>query len=297
MINSVKYWVVAARPKTLFAAAAPVLIGAGVAYGNGVWHAPAAILALVSAVLIQIGTNYFNDYADSKSGVDSPERKGPLRGVHSGHIEPSAMKNAAILTFFLAVLAGSYLMWRGGWPIILIGISSILFGFLYTAGKYSLASLGFADIFVFVFFGPVAVAGTYYVQSLTWPPFVWVIGCAPGILSVAILLVNNIRDIEEDREGGRNTIVVRFGRSLGVNVYIGCIIVAALVPAVVVVMFKAPVISLVSSVVLFAALPGIFKLRTTLTEKSVDLNPVLASTARILFYFSGLYALAWVLTA
>lgn len=297
MMDSVKYWVEAARPKTLFAAAAPVLIGTSVAYGSGVSHVPAAVLALTSAVLIQIGTNFFNDYADAGSGVDTSERKGPKRGVHSGHIEASAMKNAAILTFFLAVLAGAYLMWRGGWPIILIGISSIVFGFFYTASTYSLSRLGIADAFVFLFFGPVAVAGTYYVQSLTWPSLVWLIGVAPGVLSVAILLVNNIRDIEEDRAGGKHTMVVRFGRSFGVRAYIGCMLVAAVVPAAAVMLFEAPVTTMISSVVLLGALPQIHTLRTTSVEKLANLNPVLASTARLLFYFSGLYGLAWVLAA
>ncbi len=297
MINAVKTWAIAARPKTLFAAAAPVFIGASVAFAHGVWHAPSAILALTSATLIQIGTNFFNDYADAKSGVDNAERKGPKRGIHSGRIEPAMMKNAAVVSFVLAVVAGAYLMWRGGLPIIIVGVSSVLFGFLYTAGKHSLANLGVADIFVFVFFGPVAVAGTYYVQALTWPALVWVIGFAPGVLSVAVLLVNNIRDVDEDRAGGRKTIIVRFGRKFGVSAYIGCIAAAAVVPGAVVILFGAPVITLLSTVVLLGAVPGIQKLRSTTPDESEELNPVLASTARILFYFSVLYSIAWVLSA
>lgn len=296
-MNSIRYWVQAARPKTLFAAAAPVMIGTAIAYSSGVLHGRIALLVLTSALLIQIGTNFFNDYADFKGGVDTDARKGPERAVHSGKIDASAMRTAAVLVFVLAVVAGISLMLRGGWPIVAVGFFSILFGFLYTAGKYSLAGLGIADLFVFLFFGPVAVAGTYYVQALSWPAMLWTVGVAPGAMSVAILLVNNTRDIEEDRAAGRKTLVVRLGRAFGVKAYIFCIVLAALVPIAVVLIFDAPVITIAASVALVGTVPGIHTLRTTPVEESEALNTVLVTTARSLFFFSVLYATAWILAA
>ena len=292
---SIQTWALATRPKTLFAAVSPVLIGMAMAFGMNVFHPLSAILALISAVLIQIGTNFFNDYADFESGADSETRKGPVRGVLAGSISASAMKNAAIMTFGLAILAGGYLMYRGGWPIVLIGACSISFGFLYTSGEYSLSRLGIADAFVFVFFGPVAVAGTYYVQALSWPPSIWLAGIAPGLMSVAILLVNNIRDIEEDRTAGKNTLVVRLGRTFGIRAYMACLIGSALVAPVIVVAFGAPFMTMVASLVFVGGIPAVQILLATNIENSDDLNPVLASTARLLFFYSILYSSAWVL--
>jgi 1,4-dihydroxy-2-naphthoate octaprenyltransferase len=292
---SIQTWALATRPKTLFAAVSPVLIGMAMASGMGVFHALSAILALVSAVLIQIGTNFFNDYADFESGADSDARKGPVRGVLAGTISAAAMKNAAVLTFGLAVLAGGYLMYRGGWPIVLIGASSIAFGFLYTSGEYSLSRLGIADLFVFVFFGPVAVAGTYYVQALAWPPSIWLAGIAPGLMSVAILLVNNIRDIEEDRIAGKKTLIVRLGRTFGIRAYIACLILSACVAPMIVIVFGAPFMTMAASLVFVGAIPAVQILLATSVEKADDLNPVLASTARLLFFYSILYSSAWVL--
>jgi 1,4-dihydroxy-2-naphthoate octaprenyltransferase len=288
---------VAARPKTLFAAVSPVMIGVALAFYSNAFYAPAAILALLSALLIQIATNFYNDYADHKAGVDTDSRKGPVRPLQSGRITANTMFAATIVTFGLAVLSGGYLMWRGGWPIVVIGALSILFGFLYTAGKYSLANVGIADLFVFLFFGPIAVAGTYYVQALTWPGIGWVAGCAPGILSVAILLVNNIRDIEEDQAAGKRTLVVRFGRNFGVRAYITCIAIAALTPVVVILFFGAPRLTGLASLILFTAIPGVRLLRNVPPERGYELNSVLASTARILFFYSIVYSAGWIAAA
>ena len=292
---SFQTWLSATRPKTLFAALSPVVIGVAIASGMDVLHPVSAVLALLSAILIQVGTNFFNDYADFTSGTDSDERKGLVRGVLAGDISPDSMKRAAIFSFVLAVVAGGYLMYRGGWPIVLIGASSITFGFMYTSGEYSLSRLGIADFFVFVFFGPVAVAGTYYVQALSWPTMVWFAGIAPGVMSVAILLVNNIRDIDEDRAAGKKTIVVRFGRSFGIQAYIACLVVATLTAPFIVFMYGAPFMTMTASVVFLGAIRNVQTLQQTPVEQSEQLNPVLASTARLLFFYSVLYALAWIL--
>ena len=166
MPNPAAIWWEAARPKTLWAAVSPVLIGIALAVYFGVFHALSACLALMGAILIQIGTNFFNDLADFKKGADTKERTGPRRMVQAGLVSEQAMRVATYATFGLAVLSGVYLMLRGGLPIVVIGFSSILFGIAYTGGKYSLAYLGIADVFVLVFFGPIAVAGTFFVQAL-----------------------------------------------------------------------------------------------------------------------------------
>jgi 1,4-dihydroxy-2-naphthoate octaprenyltransferase len=294
MIMNAKVWILAARPKTLWAAASPVVIGLALAYRDGVFHAASGSLALVAAVLIQIGTNYYNDYKDFDTGADTKSRKGPTRAVLAGLVSPLAMKRAAFVAFGLAVAAGTYLMIRGGWPIVLIGFASILFGFLYTGGKFSLARLGLADVFVFIFFGPVAVAGTYFVQALTWSGIAWLAGIAPGVLSVAILMVNNVRDIEEDRASGKRTVVVRFGRSFGVRAYVVCIFVAAIVPLVLHLTYDGPIAAVAAAIIIPVSLPAMRTIHRTSVELGEQLNPVLAATGRLLFIYSLCFSVAWI---
>ena len=222
-------WVRAARPKTLCAAIAPVFLGTAFAIGAGAFHLPSALCALVAAVLIQIGTNYANDYQDFVQGADTSDRKGPMRMTQAGLVQPGAMKRATVIVFASAFLIGLYLVLRGGWPVLLVGCASILFGILYTTGRYSLAYLGVADLFVLVFFGPVAVAGTHYVQALSFSWAAAFAGLGPGFLATAILLVNNTRDVEEDRAAGKRTLVVRWGRSAGIVLYGVCIAGAGIV--------------------------------------------------------------------
>jgi len=289
-VHPIATWIAAARPKTLWAAFSPVLVGVAMAVRDEVVHVPSAVLALVGALLIQIGTNFYNDYADFEKGADTLARKGPLRVTQAGLVDPRTMKRATILVFVMAVIAGGYLMIRGGWPIVVIGLLSILFGILYTAGRHSLAYLGIADIFVFVFFGPVAVGGTYYVQglSITWP--VIVAGLAPGLLSVAILLVNNIRDIDEDRAAGKMTLVARFGRKTGLGLYALCIGAAMILP---IGLFLAGVGNgwAMLSVILLPV--GLFELRRIANTEGEALNASLGATARLLLLYSILFSVGW----
>ena len=284
-------WLAAIRPKTLWAAVAPVVIGVAMAVDAGQFHLLAAVLALIGALCIQIGTNFYNDFADFEKGADSPERKGPVRVTQAGWIKPDTLKKATWFVFGLSVIAGAYLMWRGGWPIVLIGVLSILSGIMYTAGKYSLAYIGLGDIFVLIFFGPVAVGGTYYVQALAITPSVLISGLAPGLLAVAILLVNNIRDQQEDRVAGKKTIVVRFGRRFGIFCYAFCIVGASCIP--VVLYFEEPVHhwALLASLIL---VPGLVYLRKLIqTPPSPLLNPLLGATARLLIIYSVVFSIAW----
>jgi len=290
-------WIEASRPKTLWAAVAPVVLGISAAVAGGVFHPLAAALALTGAVLIQVGTNYFNDYADFLKGADAVDRTGPRRVVQAGLISPQAMLRATALVFTLAVGSGVYLMMRGGWPIALIGFGSILFGILYTGGRFSLAYRGVADLFVLIFFGPVAVAGTYYVQGLSWPLDIWLAGMGPGLMSVSILLVNNIRDVREDERAGKRTLVVRLGRQAGLMLYAGCQGLAFAVPVVLVLFFSVTPYVLLS----FLALPLSISLTRRLLASPVDagpaLNPLLAATARNLLVYSLLFSAGWLLVS
>ncbi|MEZ4703214.1 MAG: 1,4-dihydroxy-2-naphthoate polyprenyltransferase [Rhodothermales bacterium] len=284
-------WWAAVRPKTLWAALAPVLMGTAMAFEAGVFHPVSAVLALVGAICIQIGTNLYNDYADFLKGADTEARKGPVRVTQAGLVRPEAIRLAAYLTFVFAVVAGGYLMWRGGLPVVIIGVASVVSGILYTAGRYSLAYLGLGDLFVLIFFGPVAVGGTYYVQALAIDPLVLQAGLAPGLLAVAILLVNNVRDVEEDRLAAKRTLVVRLGRRFGVGLYGVCLVAAALIPIWLAVATGGHWPVLLCSAVALAGLPMVGRLGRE--RAPAILNPMLGATARLLLLYSIVFAVGW----
>jgi 1,4-dihydroxy-2-naphthoate octaprenyltransferase len=286
-------WIEAARPKTLPAAAAPVLMGCAMAWEAGFFHPLAALCALVGALLIQIGTNYANDYFDFAKGTDTEERLGPTRATAAGLVTPQQMKAATAVAFALAFAVGLYLIYRGGWPILLVGVLSILFGILYTGGPFPLGYIGVADIFVLIFFGPVAVGGTYYVQALELPWYVAVAGLAPGLLSTAILTVNNLRDADGDRKSGKKTLAVRFGKGFSRAQYVACIVLAAVgVPLVVCIGMGAHWPALAAAVVLPAALPHI---RRVYTQEGRPLNATLAGTGKLTLLFSVVFSIGWLL--
>ena len=291
--SKIGIWTAAIRPKTLGAAVAPVLVGTAMAWEAGGFHAGAALCALLGALLIQVGTNFSNDYADYLKGADTSERKGPLRVTQAGLVRPATMKRATALVFGLAFVAGLYLIWRGGWPILLIGLLSILSGVLYTVGRYSLAYLGLGDLFVLIFFGPVAVGGTYYVQTLTINTVVLVVGLAVGLLATAILLVNNIRDVEEDRQAGKKTLVVRLGKRFGIGFYAFCVVIAVLIPLELFLVTEQHAWAILVILVVLPALPIFHTLRTE-TDPAA-LNPLLGATGRLLLIYSILFSIGWIL--
>ena len=292
-------WLGAARPKTLPAAVAPVVVGVGLAVEAGAFHAVSAACALVAAVLIQVGTNYANDAEDFVRGADTDARKGPTRATASGAVTAGQMRAAAAVAFALAFAAGVYLIVRGGWPILALGLASIASGVAYTAGRYALAYTGLADVFVLVFFGPVAVGGTFYVQALDLPGWVPVAGLGPGFLATAILLANNVRDVDEDRAADKKTLVVRFGRAFGVRLYGICVSGAVVVPAALALVAHqggdGHVGVLAAS--LLAAVVGrpLARALARTTDPAV-LNPLLGKTAGLLFLYSVAFALGWALT-
>jgi len=286
-------WILAIRPKTLPAAIAPVAIGTAMAYGDGLFHGPSALMALSAALCIQIGTNLANDYFDFKKGADTAERKGPVRVTQAGLIKPSTVLMAAIIFFALAALSSGYLIERAGPCILVIAIASIVSGILYTAGPKPLGYLGLGDIFVLIFFGPIAVGGTYYVQGLEVNWAVLAAGLGPGFLSTAILAVNNLRDIDTDRRAGKLTLAVRFGRSFAMAEYLFCIMAAALTPFAVFLITDDHDGIAAASLVGFLAIPCVKAAFTHLD--GAGLNKVLGQTGRLLLIYSALFSLGWIL--
>ncbi|MCP4568832.1 MAG: 1,4-dihydroxy-2-naphthoate polyprenyltransferase, partial [FCB group bacterium] len=218
--SHIRVWLRAARPKTLPAGIVPVLVGGAIAFSDGLFHLPSFLAAMFGSIMIQIGTNYANDLFDFKKEADSSDRIGPMRVTQAGLVTPRQIAIATTIVFALAFLTGIYLVYRGGWPIVIIGLASIVCGVLYTAGPMALGYIGLADIFVLVFFGPVALAGTYYVQAreITMP--IIIAGIPFGMISVAILVVNNLRDITSDKKSRKKTLAVRFGRNFARFEYI-----------------------------------------------------------------------------
>lgn len=205
-------WLLAARPKTLAAAVTPVLVGTALARGDTMpIHWLAFACALLGAVFIQIGTNYVNDALDFKKGADTHARLGPLRVTQAGLLSAEAVLRGAYVCFVLAALCGIPLILRGGWPIAVIGVASIAAAYAYTGGPYPLAYHGLGEVFVMIFFGVVAVCGSFYLQRLTLDPSAWIGGFAVGALAVVILAINNLRDIQNDRSSNKRTLAARFG--------------------------------------------------------------------------------------
>ncbi|MFO7925408.1 MAG: 1,4-dihydroxy-2-naphthoate polyprenyltransferase [Halobacteriota archaeon] len=224
-VSTRKAWLMAARPQTLPAGAAPVLVGTGLAIGAGVFALIPAVFALVGALLLQIGTNFANDYYDAVRGADTEDREGFTRVTAGGLIDPESIRRAMYATFGLAILIGTYLVYIGGVPILAVGLASVVAGITYTGGPLPYGYRGLGDLFVFVFFGLVAVAGTYYVQAVggvagrvplwvpegTVPAAAIVAGLPAAGLSTAILVVNNIRDRETDAASDKRTLAVLLG--------------------------------------------------------------------------------------
>jgi 1,4-dihydroxy-2-naphthoate octaprenyltransferase len=295
-------WVIAARPQTLPAAASPVVVGTGLAVHDGVFAIFPAIAALVGAALIQIGTNFANDYYDAVQGADTEEREGFTRVTAGGLIAPETVKRAMYLTFAAAILLGTDLVYVGGVPIVIIGLLSVASGIAYTGGPYPLGYHGLGDLFVFVFFGLVAVAGTYYVQAaavLAGPfpvgippetlPIAAIVAALPiAALSTDILVVNNVRDKEEDATTGKRTLAVRFGYRFARAQFVALLVLAYAVP----VWFLLRPGYAVAVALPYLTLPyGIAITRTMLTETAGEvLNPTLERTGRLLAGYAVLFA-------
>src|SRR3982751_6640649 len=224
----------AARPRTLPAAIAPVLVGTALAVTEGTFHGLRFAAALLGAVFIQVGTNLSNDYSDARRGADTEDRLGPVRVTAGGLVPPRQVLVATYVSFGLAVLCGVYLIAVAGPVLLLIGAASILAGVLYTGGPRPYGYEGLGELFVFLFFGLVAVTGSYYVQVQELPWQAFALAVPVGLLASAILVVNNVRDLETDRRAGKRTLAVRLGRPRTRVLYAAMLAVAylALVPLV-----------------------------------------------------------------
>ncbi len=209
--HALNAWLLAARPATLPAAAAPVLVGTGAAIHAGAASLAVFLAALVAALLIQVGTNFANDVSDFERGADTHERLGPPRATHDGLLTARAVRFGMVAAFGAAALFGLYLAYVGGWPIIVVGVASIIAGVAYTGGPWPFGYHGLGDVFVFCFFGLVAVCGTYYLHTGEVSGTSVAAGAAVGFLVTAILVVNNLRDRETDARAGKRTLAVRVG--------------------------------------------------------------------------------------
>ncbi|MCH2465477.1 MAG: 1,4-dihydroxy-2-naphthoate polyprenyltransferase [Gemmatimonadetes bacterium] len=285
-LSRIRAWLLATRPKTLIASVAPVIAGTGLAIYHGVFAFLPALAALLGAICIQIGTNIGNDYYDFVRGGDTEDRVGPVRVTQAGILPPKIVRAGMLAALGLAIVLGVYLVWSGGWPIVWIGLASIACAVLYTGGPFPLAYHVLGDLFVFIFFGLVAVAGTYYVQGLSWSADAFLIGAGVGALNTALIVVNNLRDIETDARAGKRTLAVRIGRTLTKLEYLLMLMISLLVPRVGWMVLSWPVAVLCSLLVIPLSVSPAKKVIVHVEAR--DLLPALAETAQLV----GVYGLA-----
>ncbi len=287
-INSVKAWILASRPKTLSGAAVPVLIGSSLAYHDGYFAFTPGILCLIFAFLMQIDANFINDLFDFIKGSDGEDRLGPKRACAQGWISTEAMKRGIAFTTMTASLIGFFLLFFGGLEMIPVGILCIIFAFLYTAGPYPLAYHGWGDLLVIIFFGFIPVGCTYYVMSHTWTSSITIASLACGIVIDSLLMVNNYRDFEQDKQNGKKTLIVKMGASSGKALYFITGVIAA----------ELCWYFAFNGLYWAAILPQIYLIPHILTwnemvriGKGKELNRVLGKTGRNIFIFGLLLSL------
>ena len=292
-ISNFNAWMLAARPRTLPAAIAPVVLGSAMAIAdkNFVWLP--ALAAFSVALLLQIGVNLANDYFDYLKGIDTADRLGPLRVTQSGLIPATQVKAGMMITLSLSMIPGIYLLTVGGLPVIIIGLACFCAVLAYSGGPFPLASHGLGDLFVFIFFGLIAVCGTYYVQALKLTPMVWLMGVIAGLLITAILVVNNLRDIQSDRQTGKRTLAVIIGIRGSTIEYMLLLAGAYAIPI---------ILWLMGRMSAWVLLP-LFSLPTALAlmrliwknPEGAILNQALAKTAKLALVFSLLLAVGLIL--
>ncbi len=290
--RKLRIWILAARPKTLPAALSPVLVGTALAWADGLFSPAPAMAATVGALLLQILSNFANDYFDFAKGADTSERLGPTRALAAGLLSAKEIRVGTAVTAALAVLVGAYLALVGGWPILAIGVASLLAAVLYTGGPFPYGYHGLGDLFVFVFFGLAAVCGTYFVQASTISAPVFLASVPVGLLITAILVVNNLRDIETDARAGKRTLAVLIGPRYTRLQFIVLLALAYLsTPVLWLIYGHGPTVLLP-----FISLPlAIRRAASMYTSKGRELNPVLAATAQLSLQFSLLLSIGIIL--
>ena len=289
--GSLGAFIIATRPRTLPASIAPVLVGWAIAWADGTFSFLPALAALCAAICIQIGTNLANDLYDYLRGTDTSERLGPPRAGQTGLLTPNQLRLAMAGAFLLATLLGLYLVLRGGWLLAVAGALAIGAGIAYTAGPFPLGYLGLGDILVLIFFGPVAVIGTYYVQALRISPEAALASIPVGLLTTAILVVNDVRDIKSDARAGKKTLPVRFGVKFGRAEYASLILISYLWLPVMAYATSNPWLILPS-----LSFPrGLSLVRAfSRTEPGPELNSILASSAQLLLLYSVILGIAFI---
>lgn len=290
-----KIWVEGARPKTLIASLSPVLIGGALAFVQRKFPLGVFFASSIFALAVQIGTNFANDYLDFLKGVDTSLRKGPRRLVQGGLVSPQKMRNVTFGVFGIAALAGVYLMLIGGWPIGLLALFAILFGYLYTGGPYPLGYLGLGDLFVLIFFGPVATGGIYYLLTKEISLVPILAGLSPGLLSTAILTMNNLRDYESDKKGHKKSLPVRFGMNFGRWEFTFCLVLGTLTPLALFAITRGHPWSLLSIGTLGMGIPlikEVFK-----KDAPETLAPLFPKIGKLHTLYTLLFTLGWVIGA
>ncbi|TKB11705.1 1,4-dihydroxy-2-naphthoate polyprenyltransferase [Desulforhopalus sp. IMCC35007] len=280
-------WWMAIRPKTLPAAVGPVAVGTAVAMADDAFLFLPALGCFLGAMLLQIGVNLANDYFDFKNNIDSDERQGPVRVTQSGLIPPSEVKRGMIVSLVLAALVFLYLGVVGGFPILLVGIVSVLAALAYSGGPFPLASNGLGEIFVFIFFGLVAVGATYYIQAKVLTTIALMAAIPPGFLITAIMVVNNLRDIDTDKKAGKRTLAVMLGRFQTIMEYKALLWASYLVPLVMLILGMADAFILLPLTTLPMARSLMIKVECDLGS---NLNELLASTARLSLIYSLMFS-------
>ena len=282
-------WGLAIRLRTLPAAAAGVVTGSALAWRDGYFRLDAALACLLTALLLQVGSNLANDVFDYERGTDTPERLGPVRVTQAGLLTPRQVKAGMFIVFILATLFGLYLAWLAGWPVILLGLAAILSAIAYTGGPFPLGYYGLGDLFVFIFFGLASVAGTYYVQAKFISAAAWWMAIPPGLIITAILVVNNLRDLESDRKAGKRTLAVMWGERASKTQFLICMVIAYLVVPVAALLDVVPW----STLFTWLSLPLAFKAaRIVFTQEGRPLNAALAGTGQVALLFSILFWLS-----
>ncbi len=294
LIKNFRKWFMAIRPISLWTSAVPILIGIAMAFGDGIHHVFSAVMALIGGLLIHIICNLTNDYGDFQKGADRLGDSDTMRQNPIGTISQKELFSAIIVTGVLAIFPCVYLVQRGGWPIAVIAISSLAAAVFYTIGKRPLGYRGLGDILVLVFMGPVASAGTYYVQTFEINAAVVLAGLGPGLLTLGVLTVNNIRDIESDRQAQKMTLVVRFGRKFGEWEYFFVVHTACLMPLLIFLITRDYKLSLAAVLTIYFAYSPIKAVFAK--DDPASLNQAIGQTLQLLQIYLILFSLGWILS-
>ncbi len=286
MMPQWRIWFLATRPKTLILSVCPVLIGTFLAFREQIFNGVTFLFTLLTVVGIQIATNLANDYFDFIKGADTAARKGPTRVTQSGLMSLYSIRKATLLAFVFSALSGTYLIWVGGPAIAFLVFLSLGLAFIYTAGPFPLAYVGLGELFVLIFFGPVATAAAYFLQTHTLTTHALLAGLAPGFLSTAVLVLNNLRDVVEDRIANKKTLAVRFGRTFAKAEYLFVVLSGCLCPFLFIADYP---MTLLASLTLLPALPLLGPVWKN--EDPYQLNLLFQKTALIVLIYTLLFCI------